>query len=154
MADQTISELLNLGKMVERYFDEKLGYTDVHFQDVTLDPSGECHRFYFRLQDDFQKELDFDKRCKCGAQFIEIEGVWDILESWPNREQRELEIMARKLASLDANLDLIESAQVKAFVARLQPQIDEIRSMITDQREVDVDVETAVKADSDDEIPF
>ena len=66
---------------------------------------------------------------------INLEDFWPTLESWPNREQRELEIMARKLAALDANLDQIQSAQVLAFVARLQPQIDEIRRMITHEPE-------------------
>lgn len=136
MADQTISELLNLGKMVERYFDEKLGYTTVEFQDITLYPGSLDHCFYFGLQDDFQLEISHDKRYKCGSMInIRVENVWDTVQTWPNREQRELEIMARKLVALDANLDQIESVQVKAFVARLQPQIDEIRMMITDQRE-------------------
>ena len=149
MADQTISELINLGKMVERYFDEKLGYTTAHLIDITLRPSN-FHQLYFTLQDDFQSELDYDKRCKCGSMIsIDLEYIWRTLESWPNREQRELEIMAQKLAALDANLDQINSERVRAFVARLQPQIDEIRQMITDQSEVDVDVETAVVADND-----
>ena len=60
--------------------------------------------------------------------------------------------MDRKLASLDANLDQRQSAQVLAFGARLQPQIDEIRRMITHEPAVDVDAETAVNADSDDEV--
>ena len=133
MKDYTISELIALGKSGERFFEEKLGYTEVSFIDVTL-RSGTVnhHVIYYSLQDDFQKELHYDKRFKCGSMInIEIEDFWHTLEQWPNREQRELEIMARKLASLDANLDQIQSAQVLAFVARLQPQIDEIRRMIT-----------------------
>ena len=131
MKDYTISELIALGKDGERFFEEKLGYTEVSFIDVTIWP-GSNSVIYYSLQDDFQKELHYDKRFECGSMInIEIENFWNTLEQWPNREQRELEIMARKLASLDANLDQIQSAQVLAFVARLQPQIDEIRRMIT-----------------------
>ncbi len=159
MKDYTISELIALGKSAERFFDEKLGYTDVCFLDVTLWPNGSGHVFYFSLQDDFQKELHYDKRFECGSMIsIPLEDFWNTIEQWPNREQRELEIMARKLAALDANLDQIQSAQVLAFVARLQPQIDEIRRMITHQPD---DEEMGMEAPvfnwpekNDDEIPF
>ena len=150
MTNQTISELINLGQMIERYFNEKLGYTTADFQDVTLSSSG-YNRFYFTLEDDFQKEVSYEKRFKCGSMVsIPLEDVWDTVQAWPNREQRELEIMAQRLAALDANLDQIESAQVLAFVARLQPVIDEVRRMITDQSD-QRDEETIV---SEDGIPF
>jgi len=155
MKDHTISELLNMGKMIEKYFEERLGYTTVHLVDITLWPAGN-HTFYFSLQDDFQESLDHNKRFKCGGMVsIEIEDVWTTMERWPNREQRELEIMARKLAALDANLDKIESAQVLAFVARLQPQIDEIRRMITHQPDAEeMGMEAPVFNPKDDEVPF
>ena len=127
----TISELIALGNSGAAYFEQNLGYTEANFIDVTLwRASG--HVIYFSLEDDFQKELHYNNRFKCDSMIsIHLENFWNTLEQWPNREQRELEIMARKLASLDANLDQIQSAQVLAFVARLQPQIDEIRRMIT-----------------------
>lgn len=135
MKDYKISELIALGKSGAAFFDEKLGYTSVYFIDITLWQGGD-RKVYFSLQDDFQAEIHHDKRFKCGGLItIELENFWHTLEQWPNREQRELEIMARKLAALDANLDQIQSAQVLAFVARLQPQIDEIRRMITHQPE-------------------
>ena len=133
MKNYTISEMIALGKSGERFFDEKLGYTDADFVDVTIWKNG-GHLVYFNLQDDFQQELDYNNRFKCDRMIsIPLENFWPTIEAWPNREQRELEIMARKLAALDANLDQIQSAQVLAFVARLQPQIDEIRRMITHQ---------------------
>ena len=131
MKNYTISDLMTLGRSGVTFFENKLGYTTVGFTDVTLWPNL-SHSIYFSLQDDFQMELHHDKRFKCGSYTsIPLDGFWDTLTAWPNREQRELEIMARKLAALDANLDQIRSAQVLAFVKRLQPQIDEIRRMIT-----------------------
>ena len=147
MKDYKISELIALGKDGERFFEGKLGYTEASFMDVTLWRGGR-YTVYFNLEDDFQKELHYDRRFKCdGMMSISLEDFWHTLEQWPNREQRELEIMARKLASLDANLDQIQSAQVLAFVARLQPQIDEIRRMITHEPR-------AADSVDDDEIPF
>jgi len=164
MKDYTISELIALGKSGERFLEHKCGYTTTSFWDVTLNSSGH-YVLHFSLQDDFQSGLSYDKKFKCGTVVcIELENFWTTLQSWPNREQRELEIMARKLASLDANLDQIQSAQVLAFVARLQPQIDEIRRMITHQPE-EIDGETTtvtwpakgthpLDSADDDEVPF
>ena len=158
MKDYTISELIALGKSGERFFEEKLGYTEVSFIDVTLRPGSNSHYvIYYSLQDDFQKELHYDKRFQCGSMIsIYLEDFWKTIEAYPNREQRELEIMARKLAALDTNLDQIQSAQVLAFVARLQPQIDEIRRMIThepiDYEKILSGVE--IEPISDEEVPF
>ena len=153
MKNYTISELLHLGKNGAAFFEGKLGYTTASFSDVTL-WSNTNHSIYFSLQDDFQMETHMDKRFKCGSYLsIPLEDFWNTLEQWPNREQRELEIMARKLAALDANLDQIQSAQVRAFVQRLQPQIDEIRRMITHVKTAEQGGYVAISAD-DDEAPF
>ena len=82
---------------------------------------------------------------------VELDDFWNTLEQWPNREQRELEIMARKLAARDSTLDQIQSAQVLAFVARLQPQIDEIRRLITHEP---ADYEPTDWTKDDEEVPF
>jgi len=133
MQDYKISELISLGKTAERVFEGKLGYTSASFHEMSLD-SNNYHRLYFHLEDDFQNELPYDRRFKCGSMtIVRLENFWTTLEQWPNREQRELEIMAQKFAAIDANLDQIRSAQVRAFVARLQPEIDEIRRMLTHQ---------------------
>ncbi len=157
----TISELINLGKAAERFFESKLGYTTATFVDVTLRPN-EYYVLYFSLHDDFQREISHDKRFKDDSMLaINLEGFWNTLEKWPNREQRELEVMARKLAALDANLDQIQSAQVLAFVARLQPEIDEIRRMITHEPDIDSIPEITsiprhhpTNSTDDDEVPF
>jgi len=154
MRNYTISELIALGRSGAAFFEEKLGYTDASFLDVTL-WSRDTHALYFSLHDNFQKEIPYDRRYKSDSMIkINLEDFWNTLEAWPNREQRELEIMARKLAALDANLDQIQSAQVLAFVARLQPQIDEIRRMITHEPAAELGNLVAVTVDSDDEIPF
>ena len=155
----TISELIALGNSGERFFEQKLGYTSARFIDVTLWKVSD-HVIYFDLEDDFQKEIHYNHRFKCDSMVsIHLENFWTTLEQWPNREQRELEIMARKLASLDANLDQIQSAQVLAFVRRLQPEIDEIRRLLTHQpkeifTENNPDVIRSVDSAADDEIPF
>ena len=155
----TISELITLGNSGEAYFEGKLGYTEANFIDVTLWRASN-HVIYFSLQDDFQKELHYNNRFKCDSMMsIHLEDFWNTLEQWPNREQRELEIMARKLASLDANLDQIQSQQVLAFVRRLQREIDEIRRLLTHQPEEiftenNPDVIRADDSADDDTIPF
>ena len=156
MKDYTISELIALGKSGAAFFGEKLGYTVVRFIDVTIWADNRIN-IYFDLRDDFQAEIAHEKRFKSDSMMkVDLEGFWDTLVAWPNREQRELEIMARKLATLDANLDQIQSAQVLAFVARLQPQIDEIRRMIThepiDYEKILSGVE--IEPISDEEVPF
>ena len=154
MKDYTISELIALGKSGELLFDAKLGYNEARFIDVTLRKTG-SYVIYFSLQDDFQRDIDYDKKFRCGTmEAVNVQDFWNTLEAWPNREQRELEIMARKLAALDANLDQIQSAQVLAFVARLQPQIDEIRRMITHEKAAELGGYVAVIANTDEEVSF
>ena len=130
----TVNELIEMGKAARGYFENQLGYTSACFNSFDLHEHGE-HRAYFSLDDDFQKDFDYDRKYKVGSMVaVDLANFWDTITTWPNREQRELKIMARKLTALDTNLDLIKSAQVKVFVARLQPDIDSIRSMITDRR--------------------
>ena len=134
--DPTISELLELGRMGKAYFEDTLGYTEVAFIDVTLRAHGN-HTVYFTIYDDFQREIPEDMRYRNSyMESIDLGVFWDKLLTWPNREQRELEILARKMASIDGNLADIQSAQVLAFVKRIQPEIDKIRAAITDQRTV------------------
>jgi len=126
-------ELVGMGKTAERQFLNMLGYDHALFDHVKLRPSGD-HQFEFELRDNFQSNLAGAMQYKVGwCVNIPIENIWDKLATWPTREQRELTIMARKLTAIDADLDKITSAQVKAFVARLQPDIDALRRQITDQ---------------------
>jgi hypothetical protein len=149
MRDYKISELIALGRNAAAYCEETLGYTSAELFDVTLYDSGE-NTIYLSLFDDFQKELFHDNKYKVGGTIsFDLETIWDDLRAWPNREQRELEILARRLAALDANLDQVKSAQVRAFIARLQPEIDKMRAMITHQSRISEHPEI-----DDNEIPF
>lgn len=133
MQDYTISELIALGRNAAAYCEKTLGYTSATLFDVTIFDTGEIN-IYLSLVDDFQKELSHENKYKVGGMIsFNLETLWDDLRAWPNREQRELEILARRLAALDANLDQVKSAQVRAFIARLQPEIDKMRAMITHQ---------------------
>ena len=131
MTNQTITELLALGKSAKAYFEHQLGYDDVAFNFVRLATHGD-HKLEFTLGDKFQDNLTHDMKYKVGwTMNVPLEGFWDKLTTWPNREQRELTILARKMATIDGNLDEIKSAQVKAFIARMQPDIDSLRAQIT-----------------------
>jgi len=128
----TAWQLLDLGRSAQVYFEETLGYDEARFVEVSLRPSGD-NNIQFSLTDDFQDGLSNDQKYKVGwAVFVPLDGFWDKLTTWPNREQRELTILARKVAAIDGNLDQIKSAQVLAFVARLQPDIDALRAQIED----------------------
>lgn len=135
MTDYTISELLSMGQTAQTYFEEKLGYDYVHFDVVSLRPRGD-HELRFELKDEFQKDLSYNMQYKAGYSIpVPLESLWTKLGTWSNREQRELTILARKLATIDANLDQITSAQALAFVARLQPDIDNLRAQIAHDRD-------------------
>ncbi len=128
----TIEELLALGEAGKAYFERELGYDTVGFYQVRV-RSGRDHQLEFELFDEFQKNLHVDMRYKVGwAVDIPLEDFWGKLTTWPDREQRELTILARKMTSVDADLDQIKSAQVRAFVARIQPDIDALRRQLAD----------------------
>lgn len=131
MIDYTIAELLSMGETARTYFEKQLGYDSVNFDHVSLRSRGE-HKLEFTLRDEFQKNLDYNMQYKVGPYItVPLDDIWVKLDAWPNREMRELTILARKMATIDADLDKITSAQVLAFVARLQPNIDDLRAQIT-----------------------
>ncbi len=128
----TLTQLVDLGRSAEGYFEHKLGYDEVDFKRIWLNKHG-AHRIEFTLHDDFQKDLPVEMTYKDGWSIMMDlnEDFWDKVTTWPTREQRELTILARKMATIDANIDDIKSHQVRAFVARLQPDIDDLRKRIT-----------------------
>ena len=141
MTEQTVADLLALGKSAENYFEKELEYDDVTFICIRLRPNG-SHQLDFTLADKFQEYLAHDMKYKVGwAVSIPLDDFWDKVTTWPTREQRELTILARKMATIDANFDDIKSAQVRAFVARLIPDIDALRRQIADLRGNDDTVE-------------
>ena len=137
----TITELVALGKTAENYFKSHLGYDEATFKRIWLSASG-AHRVDFTLHDTFQNSLPPETTYKVGwSVTLDLEGFWDKVTSWPTREQRELTILARKMAAIDADLCDIRSAQVLSFIARLQPDIDALRAQIADLRGDDDTVE-------------
>lgn len=129
---QTINDIRVTAEVAEEYFTTKLGYTRAKFSfgavykdKITL---------FFDLYDDFQEKLPSEMRYKTGgANTVQVDDhheFWAKLQNWPNREQRELHIMARKAAAIDADLEFIQSAQVRAFVESLRPSLEELRRQI------------------------
>ncbi len=140
MTAYTIDQLIALGTTAQTYFEKELGYDRAQFDHVRLRTGGD-HKLEFELFDEFQKNLPHDMKHKVGWSVdVPLENFWNKLTAWPNREQRELVVLSRKMALIDGNLDDIESAQVRAFVERMQPDIDALRAQITDQTSDTVEV--------------
>ena len=131
----TMMDLMALGKVAETYFGKELGYDETEFKRVWLNGHG-GHRIEFMLHDTFQHNLPIEMQYKDGwAIMLDLDDTfWDKVTTWPTREQRELTILARKMTAIDADLGDIRSAQVLAFIARLQPDIDALRRQIADLR--------------------
>lgn len=135
---KTLNDILVNGQMAEDYFLNKLGYTRAKFTSTHIYPHG-AFAFNFDLYDDFQDNLPDSMKYKHGY-FNRLPGdkFWEKLQQWPTREQRELTILSRKAAALDADLDKITSLQVKAFVESLRPSLDELRRQISSDPNVEI----------------
>lgn len=145
--ETTVEQVVEIGEQTAKYFTERLGYDSALFNYATISASGRV-KLSFDYIDNFQQEIDQDKRYRSGVyETIDLDDLATKLAVWPMREQRELEILARRLSALGQNTADIRSAQVRAFVERLQPEIDKVNRALTDQRE-------AAERLADDEITF
>ena len=138
--ETNIADLITIGETAEAYFLGPLGYTTAAFDRVSINSEGKPE-WEFELFDDFQKDLTSDLRVN--HSYVHRIGYWTLqeadatlleyIEKMPNRAQRELQVLAKKMGSIDADMSLLVSAQAKAFVERLKPSIDELRRQLTDQ---------------------
>lgn len=138
--ETNIADLITIGETAEAYFLGPLGYTRADFDGVEIDSKGQI-AWQFQLYDDFQKDLPSELRVN--HSYIHRINHWTLeeadatlleyIEKMPNRAQRELQVLAKKMGSIDSDISLLVSAQAKAFVERLQPSIDELRRQLTDQ---------------------
>lgn len=129
---KTIGELLNTGE-VGRDALLELGYNRVDFEYVHIKENGEVlYRFY--LVDDFQSELDHTAQESVGFQTIDGDNLLESISRWPNRAMREIMVLAKQMGKLGHAIEHIQDLQVKAFVQRLQPDIEKLRAQIVDQR--------------------
>lgn len=136
MTDYNIAELLSRGKSAEHHFAEKLGYNTAQFGSVMISKASYI-TYHFNLRDDFQEGLPYERRYHHGpCEILPDEDFYGCLERWPNREQRELYILAQQVAPLTDMAKEIQSAQVLAFVERLKPDLDELRRRLSHDPEV------------------
>jgi hypothetical protein len=95
---------------------------------------GAALSIYFALYDDFQYEVPEQYRQKHGYSIeLSLEEL-NHIENWPNREQRELCVLAARLAGVSAASDKLMSAAAQSFVAGLLPTIETIRNQIGVQK--------------------
>lgn len=114
----TITHLIATGENAAVYFADECGYTSTEFREVGISVLGGV-TYRFHLHDDFQAHLNYNIRQHVGWDVEVTAEQIENLTSWPNREQRELAVLAAQLASIGENTDKIESAQAAAFVKRL-----------------------------------
>ena len=132
---RTVSEMLRRGQEAQYYFSDKLGYDTAVFHSIRIGQDGFI-TYHINLDDDFQAELPHDQRYLVSySEEVTDEDFYGILERWPNREQRELYVLAAAVAPLSTMAKELRTARVLAFVARLQPDLDELRRQLTDQRQ-------------------
>lgn len=128
----TIDELIQIGKNAEAYFLMHKGYDTAEFRSFSVRKDGTV-TYNFDLYDDFQTPIPVHYRCQHEyCMTIDFEDMRN-LERWPNREQRELSVLAAQLAAIDNDASKLMSLSAQNFVAGLKPQIDTLRNQITKQ---------------------
>tara|TARA_R110000868_G_scaffold76760_8_gene220454 strand:- start:310 stop:738 length:429 start_codon:yes stop_codon:yes gene_type:complete len=122
--------------MLEAYLRESKGYDTTAIRAVTIEADCETLVIIYTAQDDFQAHLDYDKRVNSGysetvegKSFLELQ---EALTSIPNREMRELQVMAKKLAGMTDSSKLT-SAMAKSFAASITEAHSNLLTMIEDK---------------------
>lgn len=118
-------ELHEFGKEAAETFHLHKGYDTAEF--LCLKVFSDCIIFEFQLGDYFQTHLDYSKRYRHGYVDIELREV-DLtlpqfraeVAAWPNREQRELRVLARQLA--DISPDKMSSLAGQEFAAKIRAE--------------------------------
>lgn len=113
------SDLLDIGAVSKKFAETVLEYTLVEFKSVQIYPTGEI-KFWFFLEDDFccpYEQADY------GMQTITFEAGErippNLFFNYPNRENRELQVLIRETKKLTHLSDKLESLEARAFVAEL-----------------------------------
>ena len=105
--ETTITRLQQQGRAAEDFLIRERGFTTASFDQVIIHDN--FIAFDFRLEDDFQKELETkDKFHNSGSYFIYIyfddescKTLEQQVAEIPSREMRELEVLARQLGRIN-----------------------------------------------------
>lgn len=103
------------------------GYDEVHdvHIEARVDFEGNLtHTMWARFEDDFQKSLPYEDRVQHGMEcFYAEDGHFVIPHFFKSREQRELEVMVKKLGKTKELADAMTSAAGKEFARRLEEDL-------------------------------
>ena len=129
MKNYTVNELLAIASSAEITFKDVLGYDQCTLYSVHV--RKESIIFEFQLRDDFQDYLSYAQRIDNGFTDFTPEKLAALSsQTWRNREQRELALLARQVAGVRHDVDKLVSAQAIAFVKSLDPLAAEINGLL------------------------
>jgi hypothetical protein len=134
MTTYNTADLIALGKSAENTLKTTFGYDNVAFISARVDADGNIS-FGITIQDDFQEHLAYGDRVDSEyARTFTLEQIINLSpQTHRNREQRELAVLARSVASVRHDRDKLVSAQAQAFVTSLDPLAAEISALIEKQ---------------------
>ena len=143
----TVNDLVNEGESMDAFFLATLGFDIVNFEWVRVSPDGDVS-FIFTLYDDFQRNLPSEHRVEHEAYRSfsgeTITDIWASIRRIPNRERRELLVMAKQLAGAMSQADKLVSLAGQEFAAKLKQDHADLYMLL----------EAPAAPDLDDEIPF
>ena len=143
----TVNDLVNEGESMDAFFRITLGFDIVDFEWVKVSPD-ENISFIFTLYDDFQRNLPSEHRVEHEAYRSfsgeTITDIWASIRRIPNRERRELLVMAKQLAGAMSQADKLVSLAGQEFAAKLKQDHADLYTLL----------EAPAAPDLDDEIPF
>ena len=143
----TVNDLVNEGESMDAFFRITLGFDIVDFEWVRASPDGDVS-FIFTLYDDFQRDLPSEHRVEHepyrSFSGETITDIWASIRRIPNRERRELLVMAKQLAGAMSQADKLVSLAGQEFAAKLKQDHADLYTLL----------EAPAAPYLDDEIPF
>lgn len=128
--EYSVAQLLEMCKAQETTLRDILGYDTVEVRSFTVYETSIIVNFV--AEDDFQADLAPDDRVDSGYYHAATIGKFLAMSpaTWRSRGQRELAVMARKLASIGADTDKIKSEQARAFATAMQEHYAKIAGLL------------------------
>lgn len=126
----TVESLLAAAEYAQTYTKDVLGYDQVCFNSIRISPCGEIV-YSFDLIDEFQRYLPEEVRDRSGYYQEINHPLLENLQKWPNREMRELGVMAKKLSLLGQQTDELKSELARSFNARFAADLASLQNLIT-----------------------
>lgn len=110
------------------------GFDSVEKKRISIYQDGTI-TFCFELEDDFQRELNYEDRISEGPFYCDLDNYYEKVQRVPSRERRELEVLTRQLGRIHATQEQYASLEGKKFVAKLLEDAQPYFNMIADMRE-------------------